>query len=436
MKNHVWIGLLTTLMVCTSPGTSSADDIKELVTLKGKGAPVKWIALSADGSRLAVAENTWMPDKQGRMVRVPTEAVVWDVASGSQLCTCKNPKARFEYVLFSADAKTLVTVDGGMGYATGAVKVHEGLRTSSRNGYQAWDSTTGRQIGSPIAPAPLGQFTAAAVSPDGKYLATVFNEQVTGASVPLQPFKVRQVTVWDLQEHRVKWMLPGSSHQGRVIWSDSLAFSPDGKRLAVYMTGSGGPSSEAASAPPDRRNSTVKSLMILTLENGKDAPTVAVLKRPLADSGELEWLPGGKFLVAHDGRTIETINPTTGQGQGAFTLPFPTPEPPKPSANRTSTSAAAALDALIPRGQGRGHKFPLPPPGPGGLTRQPEGWFEPQIVLSANGARIGGPLLHQQGIRKQDAFHSRSRGDRAGFPQSHSHLGCGRPQSPGHSPVA
>ena len=254
--------VLTTLIGCASAGASRADDVTELATLKGNGAPVNWIALSADGTRLAVARAN-VKGKIAHPVRIPAEFEIWDVDSGTKICSGKNAKADFTFVMFSANGKTLVTVDEGFNNAGGNVAVRGGLRTRGKSGYQAWDSTTGREIGSAIVPAGHGEFTTAALSPDGKYLATVYNEQFSSEkSHPSGRFVVREVTVWDLHAHKSRWKVKGSSHTGRVIWSDSLAFSPDGSRLAFFLAGSGGPSSEAASAPAGRPPGAIDSLAI------------------------------------------------------------------------------------------------------------------------------------------------------------------------------
>ena len=153
----------------------------ELAVLKGEGVRVNRLAFSADGSRLAAAMNGWV-EKNGKTVAVPGKANVWDVDNQRQVCVCNGPKADFTHVWMSADGKTVVTADNGMTNLNPVYHEWSALIAIGTRGYQAWDATTGKAIGSVIAPQSTASFTAAAVSPDGRYLAAVFNEILPGAA--------------------------------------------------------------------------------------------------------------------------------------------------------------------------------------------------------------------------------------------------------------
>ncbi len=92
-----------------------------------------------------------------------------------------GPKADFTHVWMSADGKTVVTADNGMTNLNPVYHEWSALIAIGTRGSPAWDATTGKAIGSVIAPQSTASFTAAAVSPDGRYLAAVFNENLPGA---------------------------------------------------------------------------------------------------------------------------------------------------------------------------------------------------------------------------------------------------------------
>src|SRR5438874_1273489 len=96
-------------------GDCRADETKELVVFKGTGAHVHWLAFSADGSRLAAAAAGWKIDAK-KIVKVPGNAVVWDVDGQRQVCACQVVNADFTHVWLSADGKTLVSVDHGQSH--------------------------------------------------------------------------------------------------------------------------------------------------------------------------------------------------------------------------------------------------------------------------------------------------------------------------------
>jgi hypothetical protein len=176
MKVRATLGVLATLAVCFLAEKAAADDLKKVASFKLDDRQVQWVALSPDGTRLA-ASVVKVTNEKNKKTAV-SQAVIWDLTTSAELSSREIPgTVAMSYLFFSANGKTLITVDDGFNTEGGNNWVRGGLQT--RNGYQAWDATTGREIGSRIAPARLAEFTTAAVSPDGKYLATVFNSQVT-----------------------------------------------------------------------------------------------------------------------------------------------------------------------------------------------------------------------------------------------------------------
>ncbi len=365
--------LLIAVAIHSSHESIRADDVPLVAVFRTNGEPVQCMAFSADGSKLATSLSSWTIDSRQKVKTIPGEAIVWDVATTTKVCAVKGEKADFTHLWLSADGSVLVTSDHGVGPVDGLVKVP--LKTGSRGqaGYRAWDATTGKPIGKNFAPPRPGEFTTAALSPDGRWLATVYNAMVTGEkSSPLKPFQVGQIEVWDLRDHKVAWKVPGVSHQGRVTWTDSLAFAPDGNRLVHFRSGPGGPSSEAMNVTPDRRGAPTTRLNVLQLEAGQESPTITTIDAPLAPVGGIvEWLSGGKVFVLRNGRSFEVIHSDTNAVQPPDSLPIPMKQQPP-------ISDAAEL---------------------------PRDWFEPQAGLSADGSRFAAHFVrHREETRVRENF--------------------------------
>jgi len=397
MKRVANLGAFLALAACLGITASAAEEAKELAVLKGTGVRVNSLAFSADGSRLAAAMSGSKKDKNGKSVPVPGQAILWNVDSQQKVSVCEQAKADFTHLWLSADGKTLVTVDQGImrdqGLGQGIRHDRLALMVGGNRGYQAWDAETGKTIGPIVVPHGQGQFTAAAVSPDGHYLAAVWNEQAISPKPPLKPYLTGEIRVWDVREAKPKWTLAGSTHSGPVAWFDALAFSPDGTRLAAYRA-TGDPSSDFTAAAPDLRGSASKPLKVLTLEEGKDAPTVATLEKGgIALPGRLEWPAGGKTLIVRDGRSFELFDSATGKSKETFKLPMLELQP---AASGGEPASPAGGPAPQPKRLPNGITLPTRPPptrfalpnstGPG--SDAPQNYFEPQSSLSSDGSRL------------------------------------------------
>ena len=402
MKLVVAVGVSLVVAVSFFVGICSADEMTpELAVLKGERVRVNRLAFSANGSRLAAAMNGWV-DKNGKPVAVPGKAIVWDVDSQRQICVCNGPKADFTHVWMSADGKTVVTADNGLTNLNPVYHEWSALIAIGTRGYQAWDAMTGKAIGTVIAPQGTGSFTAAAVSPDGRYLAAVFNEILPGAASnpgseyrpgridPSKPHVTGEVRVWDLPEKKLKWRLAGEPHTGPISWSDSVAFSPDATRLAVYR--SLGDAVSAVPAPPsnDRGSNRFKPLKMLSLEPGSSTPTVTILEKggiPLP--ARMEWPGDGGTLILRNIRAFDTFDPTTGRSKEVFKIPFP-----------NSLTDPTGVTAQPPRESGTPPRTPgnfpqigsRPPPtrfpSPRSSADENPGFGESQSTLSADGSRL------------------------------------------------
>ena len=122
----------------------------------------------------------------------------------------------------------------------------------------------------------------------------------------------------------MKWRLAGEPHTGPISWSDSLAFSPDGTRLAAYRSLAEGPSVPSSAPSTDRRSNRFKPLKMLSLEPGSSTPTVTILEKggiPLP--ARLEWPGDGGTLILRRVLAFDTFDPTTGRSKEVFEIPFP-----------------------------------------------------------------------------------------------------------------
>jgi WD40 repeat protein len=187
---------------------------QETLALKGHNGPVISVVFSPDGKRLA--SGNWDSKRGG-------EVKLWDAQTGQQLLSLQGGGYTVD---FSPDGKRLASA----GYhleRPGEVKV--------------WDAQTGQQLLSLKGAHPHGDYSVA-FSPDGKRLAS--GAGWPGGGLP------GAVSVWDAQTGKRVLSLHGrglppqpddprdaqtgerlslNGHRGSVL---SVAFSPDGKRLA------------------------------------------------------------------------------------------------------------------------------------------------------------------------------------------------------------
>jgi dipeptidyl aminopeptidase/acylaminoacyl peptidase len=160
---------------------------------------------SPDGKRLAFA--TWPGAQFGRPLPPDTVIKVWEVPSGKELLNLKWPNQRVECLAISPDGKRLAAGGG----------------TGVRTGVKVWDAETGKELYT--FGGLSGEAFCLGFSPDGKRLAVGtrnFADQVKAGGIR------GEVRFWDLGTGK-----PAGTWEPHGQYVKTLAYTPDGKRLAV-----------------------------------------------------------------------------------------------------------------------------------------------------------------------------------------------------------
>jgi WD40 repeat protein len=274
---------------------------REMSLLHGHEEPVRKMAVSPDGRRLATGDDTGL-------------AILWDVAGRRRVAQLPQPGGPIRGLAFSPDGSTLATAGEAPGDSPGHLTLWD-AETGARLGVPqrfagavfdvafAGDGTAlmvrerGRSVpwpvhlfawpgeGRSLGPArTFDGWAGAALSPDGKRLA------VAGSK--------GEATLIEIASGRVVWR---SEHDGDAL--GSVAFSPDGRRLAS----TGGNTLHVHDAETGRR----------------------VVARPLPTiCGRLRYSPDGRWIAAYlepgpfgvydaetlEPRPLEGIEPRSNEG--------------------------------------------------------------------------------------------------------------------------
>jgi WD40 repeat protein len=220
------------IYVATDQAQVHVFDLRTRSKIKSWSAPcgIRWLALSADGSKLAGAGDSG----SGHIV-------LWETGSGRETVWRRAHAGCVTCVAFNADGTRLASAsDDGTAkvwdVATGRVKTeirgHEGqvtwaafapcgteLTTTGADGtVRFWNIESGAALR--VTRAYAAPIACAAFSPDGSLLAT-------GNSTRDHADAGTEIKIWNSRTGQLVRTLTGHRHS---IWN--LAFSPDGLRLA------------------------------------------------------------------------------------------------------------------------------------------------------------------------------------------------------------
>jgi WD40 repeat protein len=252
-----------------------AEDGHELFTLKGHGAAVNGAVFSPDGTRLASASG----DKTVK---------VWDAQPAQNLLTFKI-KGNVDDVAVSPDGKLLaissIRPDDGGAYGVNAVKV--------------LDAQTGKELIT-LKGLPFG-VTSVAFSPDSNRLATT-TLNVVRFSPDGKPSeeKGRTVKVWNAKTGEALLTVKGDHTN-----CGSLAFSPDGKRLATGYVRWGAKTG----------NGSESEIKVLDAQAGKELISIKGQTGIIGFLRPPYWVffsPDGKRLAAASGTEVKVWDAETG----------------------------------------------------------------------------------------------------------------------------
>ena len=222
--------ILALPLMLAAGGAFPAQELKERLTIPGPANGFGSIALSHDGKTLASGSRGY----DTKTSKSWGEIQLWDAVTGKERAAWKGHADGITCMRFSPDGKTLATWGGSQDHS---VKLWDLETRKERHTFKAesnlaahlvfspdgrrlagaddrsvslWEVETGRQLGSFSRP---GFRYPVAVSPDLKTLA-VANHQ--------------DVDLWDVDtgQERLSFL----DHRG---WVNHLAFSADGKTLAV-----------------------------------------------------------------------------------------------------------------------------------------------------------------------------------------------------------
>ena len=312
------------------------------------GSKVRSVAWSPDGSRIAAGSfgGVWVWDavtgkellslECGRGV----ESVVWS-PDGSRIATSST----FDDGVCVWDAvtgKELLSLERGRGVES-VVWSPDGSRiaTGSYDGTWVWDAVTGENVLS----LEHGHWVeSVAWSPDGSRI-------VTGSYDG-------DVWVWDAVTGKRLLSLKCGLGLERALglegghWVESVAWSPDGSRIATGSTGDG-----------VRVWDAVTGKELLSLEHGSQVDSVV-------------WSPDGRYILTKSWRSeIRIWDVTSGEQANFFITPLPEGERVVLSADQTKVIGASAdawrwLGRLAVLPDGKLERIPveidgpLPPIGP------------------------------------------------------------------------
>jgi WD40 repeat protein len=168
-----------------------------LFTLHGHTGPVTSVCFSPDGQRIATGGDT--------------TARVWDARTGQELLTLRGHTGGVSSVCFSPDSQRIASAGGS----------YDRQKKQWISEVKVWDVRTGQQL--LALRGATWAVRSVCFSPDGQRIASA-----GGNDDPKKKAGVGEVKVWDARTGQQLLAI-----QGHTQAVSSVAFSPDGQRLAT-----------------------------------------------------------------------------------------------------------------------------------------------------------------------------------------------------------
>jgi serine/threonine protein kinase/WD40 repeat protein len=299
-KDRGWIAVWD-----TATGKELLFFDSKTLTAESRG-PLSYMALSRDGTRLALAHTKFEPlGTEGRLF-------LWDAISGKVVHTWKGWTNHCSDPAISSDNKWI------------ALSLQNGPNPEKGAMLRVWDTSTGKEV--LTIPDIPGRPRTPTFHPDGKRIAAVITRG-EGAERP------SIIKVWDTRTGRE--LLSIKANAGSF---PHLVFSPDGSRLAssgarrtgslqVWDTSSGKllldvaraeePYAVAGFSPDGSRLACVGPSSVISILNAATGRVQLTLKGNPTSVERLKFTPDGNQLYSVDHNKTMTVWDVTGSDQPA-----------------------------------------------------------------------------------------------------------------------
>lgn len=333
------------------------DQQRAVLTLKGHHDKVGKVVWSPDGRKIASASAQWLNGTD-------TSLRIWDAVTGQQKFLIE-PSYTVDHLAWSADGKQLASA--GKNRVAG---------TQNRCGFTIWNADNGQEVGR--LPLRGNAVTAMAWSPDntrvitcnrasvsiwdpksGKILSRL-NEESSVLAVAWSPdsshfatgLATRSINIWDADalpewtsaespnpERTTSKLHPSQVLQGHTYRLSSLAWSPNGKRLASGCGDQTAKIWDVEPLLPDESLDTGSRVLSFTWDSNRNPLLICSHRRDFSwevrkakDEEPLQSFrrffkgvpvlsPDGRRLAAWTANGIEVWSIETGQQEHVWPLP-------------------------------------------------------------------------------------------------------------------
>jgi WD40 repeat protein/tetratricopeptide (TPR) repeat protein len=303
------------LIVGTGTGSGAGDPFVELRRLGTSPEPALLpdssapLLLSPDGTTLAAANAAPGRNPIDRQ-NLPGVIRLWDTATAQGREPLAGHAFPIAALFASRDGKLLVSVANPDDAPSPGAPAPDGGKARPGE-VKLWDATSGQETVS--LPRLPGLVRGVALQPGGTLLAVVCGGRQWKGTPPSLHWQASTVQLYDTQlGHQVRTL---AGHEGDVR---ALAFSADGKRLAVFSSGAPSPSPGESGASHDQifRPCRLQTWDVgLAVRGGREASSVVL---PLPRPDLALFSDGGRRLITGAGGQVTVWDVATGKQEQAL----------------------------------------------------------------------------------------------------------------------